>query len=159
MFNTLECIVARNDYANISIRHQPIELCVTILERVPSVVRKNEDLLRRLLDLTFKLMIDIDADIDQEWMTPREGFKVSEEEFEDDSVHFGKICVDRMVASVGEEKMLPLIGILVQNIIANDDDWRFKHAGLMVFSQVGEYVDDISKLSSMIPTVVLLFDH
>ena len=62
-----------------------------------------------ILDLTFKLMIDIDTDIDQSWLKPKEGFKVEEEEEEDDSVNFGKSCVDRLVSGVGEEIMLPLL--------------------------------------------------
>jgi len=31
--------------------------------------------------------------------------------------------------------------------MANDSDWRYKNAGLMAFSQVGEYIDEISKIS------------
>jgi hypothetical protein len=50
--------------------------------------------------------------------------------------------------------MLPLIGVLVQNTIANENDWRFKHAGIMAFSQVGEYIEDIEKLDVMIPVLV-----
>jgi len=30
--------------------------------------------------------------------------------------------------------MLPLIGQLVQNTIANDTDWRYKNAGILAFS-------------------------
>ena len=107
-----------------------------------------------MLDLIFKLMIDIDPDVDEGWMRPKEGFRADEEEEEEDSVHFGKTCVDRLVSSVGEEIMLPLLSQLVQNTLANTDDWRFKNAGLMALSQVGEYIDDINKIAPMIPVVV-----
>jgi importin-5 len=50
--------------------------------------------------------------------------------------------------------MLPLIGTLVMNTIANDVDWRFKHAGIMAFSQVGEYVDDPEKIKMMVPIIL-----
>ena len=97
-------------------------------------------------------MIDIDEDIDADWLQPKEGFAGEDEE--EDNVSFGKTCVDRLVAGVGETTMLPLIGILVQNTIANDTDWRYKHVGIMAFSQVGEYVDDIEKIRPMIPVVL-----
>ena len=58
-------------------------------------------------------MIDIDKDIDESWLRPKEGFKAEEEEEEEDSVHFGKTCVDRLVSSVGEDVMLPLLSHLV----------------------------------------------
>ncbi len=55
--------------------------------------------------------------------------------------------------------MLPLIGQLVQNTISNDSDWRYKNAGIMAFSQVGEYVDDPQKLAIMIPVIVQHCNH
>ena len=42
--------------------------------------------------------------------------------------------------------MLPLLGTLVQNTMANDSDWRYKNAGMMAFSQVGGYVEEIEKI-------------
>lgn len=79
-------------------------------------------------------MIDIDSEIEESWMSPKEGFKAEEEEEDEDSVHFGKGCVDRLVSSVGEDVILPLLSTLVQNTISNTTDWRYKNAGLMAFS-------------------------
>jgi len=59
------------------------------------------------------LMVDIDTDIEESWLRPKEGFRSEEEEEEEDSVNFGKTCVDRLVSSIGEEVMLPLISQLV----------------------------------------------
>lgn len=80
------------------------------------------------------MMIDIDQDIDDSWLKPKEGFRADEEEEEEDSVHFGKTCVDRLVSSVGDSVILPLLSELVNNTLANNDDWRYKNAGLMAFS-------------------------
>ena len=57
------CCCIKNDFANNSIRHQPLEFFCTIVERQPSIVKKDEALLKDLLELIFQLMIDIDADI------------------------------------------------------------------------------------------------
>jgi hypothetical protein len=54
-------------------------------------------------------MIDISPDIDKAWLMPKEGFQQEGDE-EEDFVSFGKSCVDRLVSSIGEEIMLPLIG-------------------------------------------------
>lgn len=79
-----------------------MEFVVTIVERYPKVVQKDEVLLKDILETLFKLMIDIDAEIDQSWMKPREGFVNGEDE-EEDNVSFGKSCVDRLVSSIGEQ--------------------------------------------------------
>jgi hypothetical protein len=64
-------------------------------------------------------MIDIDADVDAEWLRPKDGYVISEEE-EEDGVKFGCTCVDRLVSCVGNEIMLPILGTLVTNTISND---------------------------------------
>ena len=105
--------MAKKDFANNSIRHQPLEFYCTIVERQPSLVKKNEALLRDLLEQIFRLMIDIDEEIDQSWLVPKEGYVDGGEDEEEDNVTFGKGLVDRLVAGIGDVIMLPLIGTLV----------------------------------------------
>lgn len=45
-------------------------------------------------------MIDIDTDIDADWMRPKEGFAGEDEE--EDNVNFGKTAVDRLIGGVGD---------------------------------------------------------
>jgi hypothetical protein len=113
LFIAFSGIVAKDDFTNPTIRHQPVEFFVTVVERIPAVVKKDQDTLKAMLDLIFKLMIDIDQDIEESWMKPKEGFKADEEEEDEDAVHFGKTCVDRLVSSIGDEIMLPLLSQLV----------------------------------------------
>lgn len=127
-----------------------------MIERKPSLGNKDINLLKDILELTFQLMIDIDEDIDESWMNPKEGYEGDDG---DDNVGFGKTQIDRLIATIGDEIMLPLLGELVQNTIANEQDWRYMHAGLMAFSQVGEYVDDPQKISVMIPVIHQACSH
>ncbi len=129
----LKGIISNKDFANGSIRQQPLEFVVTLIERLPSIVKKDEALLKDILEQIFLLMIDIDPDIEQSWLCPKEGFQQDGDE-EEDHVAFGKNCVDRLVSSIGDAIMLPLIGTLVVNTVQNDSDWRYKHAGIMAFS-------------------------
>ena len=111
LYEAFKPIVAYKDFANNSIRHQPMEFVVTMIERKPSLAKKDEPLIKDVLESIFQLMIDIDEDIDADWMCPKEGFAGEEEE--EDNVNFGKQAVDRLVAGVGDGMMLPLIGQLV----------------------------------------------
>jgi len=157
LYTSFKPIIAYKDFANNSIRHQPMEFVVTMIERKPSLAKKDEAMIKDILESIFNLMIDIDEDIDNDWLCPKEGFAGEDEE--EDNVNFGKQAVDRLVAGVGDQMMLPLIGTLVQNTINNDSDWRYKHAGIMAFSQVGEYVDEIDKIKPMMPTVIQHLSH
>jgi len=147
IFTATKGIVLKTDFANDKIKQQPIEFYVTCIERVPSIVKKNTDLLTELIQLIFQLMIDVDADIEQSWLTPKEGFRDNENDGEEDNVNFGKSSIDKIISAVGDELSLPILSGIVTQTMANDSDWRYKNAGLMAFSQVGEYIDEISKIS------------
>lgn len=152
--NTLE-IVNKSDFTNPMIRQQPVEFYVTMIERVPSIVSKDAALLQNVIEQIFKLMIDVDADIEADWMRPKEGFKENDDGEEgEDNVNFGKGCIDKIISAVGDATTLPILGTIVTNTVANTEDWRYKNAGLMAFSQVGEYLDDVQKLAAMLPIVV-----
>jgi hypothetical protein len=43
LFLAFAPIVAKNDYTNVTIRHQPVEFFVTVVERIPTVVKKDQD--------------------------------------------------------------------------------------------------------------------
>ena len=157
--NTMD-IVSKQDFANANIRQQPIEFYVTVVERIPSIVKKNNELLKELIELIFKLMIDIDADIEESWLRPKEGFKENDDGEEgEDNVNFGKGCIDKIISAVGDEICLPLLSQIVNNTLANDSDWRYKNASLMAFSQVGEYIDDIKNIGAMVPQVLQHLQH
>ena len=100
LYEAFKPIVAHKDFANNSIRHQPLEFVVTMIERKPSLAKKDTPLTKDILEQIFQLMIDIDEDIEESWMRPPEGFAGEEEE--EDNVGFGKQAVDRLVAGVGD---------------------------------------------------------
>lgn len=97
--------------------------------------------------MIFYGMIQIDEDIDPEWANPKEGFSDEKEngEVDTDEISFGIQCVDRLISSIGEKVMLPILGELVQQMMQNND-WRYKNAAVMALSQVGEYIEDIEKV-------------
>jgi len=54
---------------------------------------------------------------------------------------------------------LPILSGIVNETLANDADWRYKNAGLMAFSQVGEYIEDIQNIATMVPIVLAHLKH
>lgn len=85
---------------------------MTVIERIPSIAKKNVELLKNLIETIFKLMIDIDEDITAEWLRPKEGFKDkenSEDQDCEDNVDFGKGCIDKVISAVGDTICLPLL--------------------------------------------------
>jgi len=75
-------------------------------------------------------MFDIEDKVEEAWITPPEGFKEhthghgEDNEESDDNVHFGKECIDKILAFVGQAKCLPLLSIVLNNAMAPGADWR-----------------------------------
>ena len=53
IYNSFKPIVAYKDFAKNTIRQQPIEFYCTVVERQPSIVKKDEELLKDLLNVIF----------------------------------------------------------------------------------------------------------
>jgi len=81
-----------------------------MVERLPGIAKKNTTLLQQLIEVVFKLMLDVDEDIEQEWLKPKEGFKENNDADDgEDNVSFGKGCIDKIISAVGDEICLPLL--------------------------------------------------
>jgi len=102
--------------------------------------------------MIFYHMVEIQEMISEEWMRPAEGFA---DEEQDDEVHFGMGCIDRLIAGVGEKIMLPMISLTVQQMFTMSD-WRYKNAAIMALSQVGEYIDEVEEVAPIV-NIVLSF--
>ena len=92
-----------------------VNFIITIIERVPSIIKKHDkdrSLIKDVVSLLFFGMVNIDKEIDDDWKRPEEGFKDDDENGETDSdeVHFGMQGVDRLISSIGEKIMLPILG-------------------------------------------------
>lgn len=111
-------------------------------------------MLKGLLDLCCKLMIDIDTEIDEDWKNPKPGFKLKEEQNED-SVVFALECLNRIFNAAGEEIVMGPIQILIENLLGNNDDWRFKNAGLYILSQIGEFTSEMSMFEGPLMTSII----
>lgn len=53
LYEAFKPIVAHKDFANNSIRHQPMEFVVTMIERKPSLAKKDEAMIRDVLEQIF----------------------------------------------------------------------------------------------------------
>ena len=95
-------------------------------------------------------MVDIDSDVTDEWKSPEEGYNDDMEDDEDfETTRFGMGAIDRIIYSVGDKEVLPILSEGIKGLLANPD-WRYQYTAVMALSQVGEYMEDVSHISSII---------
>ena len=118
-----------------SLKEMAISILISIVERIPALVKKDNEKLKGIILMLFHEMVSIESEIDEDWIKPPEGFKDDHEngEVENDEVHFGMQGVDRLISSIGEKIMLPILGSVVQEMVVQQD-WRYKNAAIMALS-------------------------
>jgi hypothetical protein len=48
-------------------------------------------------------------------------------------------AIDRIIFSVGDKEVLPLISEAIQELLKHGD-WRYQYTAIMALSQIGEYI-------------------
>lgn len=66
-----------------TLKKLPIEFLISIAERKPGLLRRNENYLNRLLDMIFKLMVGIDEEVTEEWLDPTDPSQLEEDNAND----------------------------------------------------------------------------
>lgn len=102
-------IMAYKDYEKKTIRIMPVEFISTIVVRLKSAFAKKTKTIAKVVELIYGLMIDIDEDVDEEWLNPQDGCKIEEEEFSVNPAHVGGKCIDSLIRELGQELMMPIV--------------------------------------------------
>ncbi len=135
-----------------------LELLISIIEGIPALLtrRPPAEYLVPILKVILCLMRMVPFEVEPEWLKP-EASMLFEGEEEEDNINFGKRAIDRVLSCAKDREEglgLTLIGPVLMECFANESDWRYKHAGLLAASNVGEYVQDPKSLATLIPIVV-----
>lgn len=67
-------------------------------------------------------------------------------------------AVDRLIYVIGEEEMLPILSATIEKLLQNND-WRYKYTAVMALSQIGEYIEDVEKISSVLQMITAFLKH
>ncbi|XP_076804847.1 importin-5-like [Clavelina lepadiformis] len=127
-----------------SIRQIALEAIVTLSETAPGLIRKQKSLIPLIIPQMLALMIDFDHEEESlsEWSVADE----AEEEDCDANNVCGENAIDRFACALGGKTILPHIMATIPPMLQNPD-WRYRHAGLMAISAVGEgchkYMEEI----------------
>lgn len=152
-FKTMEQIILSKSYGS-NVHNIALEALMGLLEKLYSCIRNSEDMKRRLVELIFLKMIDIDSEVDSDWEKPAEGFIECIED--DDDFHqtnTGMGYISELISNVGDKEMIPIISTVIQQML-EQQDWRYVYSAIMALSSVGDYIKDVAEVSPITITVL-----
>ena len=148
----------------IGIKQQSVEIVISMSQRYSEVLKTNTGLLKKIIEMVFRHMIDISDEVSEEWRSPPDGFDEELNEDDDQSVvKFAVSCINRLIMYVGSETMLQLLSDCSKTLLAEnnltEESWKMKHAAIMSLSQVGEHMKDPQDVAPIITTVSQNIQH
>lgn len=54
--------------------------------------------------------------------------------------------------------MLPILSSTIEKLLQNND-WRYKYTAVMALSQIGQYIEDVEKISSVLGMIMSFLKH
>lgn len=79
-----------------------------------------------------QMMTDLDEDI-TEWLSMDD----AEDEIEEENANIGETSLDRISCALGGKTILTTTLQFITDLLKNPD-WKFRHAGIMALSTIGE---------------------
>ncbi|XP_068446299.1 importin-5 [Clinocottus analis] len=112
-------------------RQLALEVIVTLSETAAAMLRKHTAIVALSVPQMLAMMVDLEED--DEWAMADE---LEDDDFDSNAVA-GESALDRMACGLGGKIILPMIKQHIMQMLHNPD-WRYRHAGLMALSAIGE---------------------
>uniref|UniRef100_A0A673XPI8 Karyopherin (importin) beta 3 n=1 Tax=Salmo trutta TaxID=8032 RepID=A0A673XPI8_SALTR len=111
-------------------RQLALEVIVTLSETAAAMLRKHTAIVASIPQM-LAMMVDLEED--EEWSMADE---LEDDDFDSNAVA-GESALDRMACGLGGKMVLPMIKQHIMTMLQNPD-WKYRHAGLMALSAIGE---------------------
>ncbi|XP_046853290.1 importin-5-like [Xenia sp. Carnegie-2017] len=148
LLNLMLRTVSNTDYDD-NIRQLSLECIITLSESASAMLRKYQKFFPLIVPQVLAMMVDIEDD--PEWNASDD----ADDEDCDSNAVAGESALDRFACGIGGKHILPHIIATVPQMLQNDD-WRYRHAGLMAISAVGEgcHKQMLNMLASLVDNII-----
>lgn len=108
-----------------------LEVLCTIIENEPGMVRKNKNFIDKTVELSLKMMLDIEDD--PEWNKTYDASVEDDENFD-----AGQVALNRLSEQLNAKKFLPALMPNLTKLLQNQQRWQMRHAAFIAMAQCCE---------------------
>ena len=114
VFAFVQHICWMTDLDDLGVKYLALEFYITILSSSSAHLLTDMDTFTKLVDCVFKMMLEVDVEVDESWNNPAEGFEdKDDDEVEIDYVKLGNKMLTRLLGNTSIEGGLTYILSLV----------------------------------------------
>ena len=138
-----------------ALRGVAFEVIVSIIESHPKVICEDKEKLSLLINSIYRYAMEIEEDIDEDWLTPK-SLSLSEEEFiPEDKLDEALSLIDRIILGCKSKTVLPIISNIIMELLNHKaDSWKYKYIAYISVGKIANYVEHIKDIEQIIPIIL-----
>ena len=148
--------IVEDKEADDNLREIAFEIVVSLVEGIPKLLQKDEAKLQLLVQSLFKYAMELDQNIDNEWLNPNPITFISDEFIPESKLDEACSLLTRLFEVVDEEKLLKIISDNVIELInhSSDDQWKYKYIAYITVAEITGHISDIESIEQLIKMII-----
>lgn len=139
-----------------NLREVAFDIIVSIIEQHPKVIVDDHETLRGLINSIFQYAMEMEEDIDDNWLTPKSTSLTSEKFIPEPKLDEALSLIDRLLLGCKKNKvLLPMISKFIMELLQHkDDSWKYKYIAYVSVGKIANHITEIQEIDVMIKVIL-----
>ena len=139
-----------------NLREISYELLINLIENMPKLMKNDEEKLSSLIQSLFKYAMEIDEEIDDEWLTPKATTFINDEFIPEQKLDEATSLLIRLFDALDEKVVLKIVSNNIAELIqhSSEKDWKYKYIAYITIAEVISYVKELNHIENIIEMIL-----
>ena len=139
-----------------NLREVAFEVIVSIIEAHPKVITDDKEKLRALINSIYKYAMEMEEDIDENWLTPTSTSLSSEKFIPEQKLDEALSLIDRIILGCKmNDVLLKIISQFIIELLKHkDDSWKYKYIAYVSVGKIASHITEIKEIEEMIKVIL-----
>ena len=139
-----------------NLREVAFEIIVSIIEAHPKVITDDHEKLRGLINSIYKYAMEMEEDIDDNWLTPTSTSLTSEKFIPEQKLDEALSLIDRIILGCKiNDVLLKIISQFIIELLKHkDDSWKYKYIAYVSVGKIASHITEIKEIEEMIKIIL-----
>ena len=148
--------IVQDKEADDNLREIAFEIIVSLIEEMPKILEKEDEKLKLLVQNIFKYAMELDQNIDDEWLNPNPITFISDEFIPEKKLDEATSLLTRLFEVVNEDKILKFTSDNIIELISHssDEQWKYKYIAYITIAEIAGFIKDIESIQKLIKMII-----
>ena len=139
-----------------NLREVAFEVIVSIIETHPKVINEDAEQIKGLINAIFKYAMEMEEDIDDNWLTPSSTSLSSEKFIPEQKLDEAISLLDRVILGCKKNNVvLPIISKYIEELLSHENDsWKYKYIAYISVGKLANHVDEMTPIKTMVDLIL-----